>query len=100
MQQLYCGVRKGAAAFRLYPLVCICLENDYWLYGIDKKFLILRRWVLVDFTNFITDMFKKQFNAGYKTPECVIAEAFEESVLCESPEGLTEDFGGFEDFTW
>ena len=45
-------------------------------------------------------MFKKQFNAGYKTPECVIAEAFEESLLCESPEGLTEDFGGFEDFTW
>ncbi|MBO4671640.1 MAG: hypothetical protein J5640_07370 [Bacteroidales bacterium] len=44
----------------------------------------------------VTNLFK----GAYSAPVCELSEKYCESVLCESPEGLTEDFGGFEDFTW
>lgn len=43
---------------------------------------------------------KKNSVEAYMAPVCENSVKFCESVLCESPEGLTEDFGGFEDFTW
>ena len=45
-------------------------------------------------------MIEKPFYGAYSAPVCEFSEKYCESVLCESPEGLTEDFGGFEDFTW
>ena len=43
---------------------------------------------------------KKVCYGAYVAPECELSEKYCASVLCESPEGMTEDFGGFEDFTW
>ena len=45
-------------------------------------------------------MIEKPFSGAYNAPICELSEKYCESVLCESPEALTEDFGGFEDFTW
>ncbi len=45
-------------------------------------------------------MLKKHTSGAYVAPFCELSEKYCESVLCESPEGMTEDFGGFEDFTW
>ena len=45
-------------------------------------------------------MVKLYLTRAYAAPECETAENGLEAILCESPEGLTEDFGGFEDFTW
>lgn len=45
-------------------------------------------------------MTKKSFWGVYDAPDCEVSAKEAEVVLCESPEGMTEDFGGFEDFTW
>ncbi len=45
-------------------------------------------------------MMIRAFIGAYAAPVCEVSEKCCESVLCESPESLTEDFGGFEDFTW
>lgn len=37
---------------------------------------------------------------AYKAPTCEMEETLYEKVLCESSDGVTEDFGDFEDFTW
>lgn len=45
-------------------------------------------------------MSEKHLFGVYSAPACELSEKYCASVLCESPEALTEDFGGFEDFTW
>ena len=45
-------------------------------------------------------MIKKTLFGAYTAPVCEIAEGFPEAMICESPEGTTEDFGTIEDFTW
>lgn len=45
-------------------------------------------------------MIKKTVPGAYSTPECEFAEELIEGLICESPEGTTEDFGTIEDFTW
>ena len=45
-------------------------------------------------------MIKEAFSGAYLTPVCEIAEELIEGLICESPEGTTEDFGAVEDFTW
>ena len=45
-------------------------------------------------------MIKKTVPGVYSAPECEFAEELSQGVICESPEGTTEDFGTIEDFTW
>ena len=45
-------------------------------------------------------MIKEAFSGAYLTPVCEIAEKLIEGLICESPEGTTEDFGTIDDFTW
>lgn len=37
---------------------------------------------------------------GYKAPWIEMTEKVCEDLVCTSPDGLTEDFGDTEDFTW
>ena len=45
---------------------------------------------------------KQQFTLvqGYSAPVTEIEERTLADLLCESPDGYTEQFGEFEDFTW
>ena len=46
---------------------------------------------------------KKVFISGapvYRAPRLEMTEKVLEDLLCTSPDGLTEDFGDIEDFTW
>ncbi|MBO7603847.1 MAG: hypothetical protein J6S97_05470 [Bacteroidales bacterium] len=45
-------------------------------------------------------MIKKLVPGAYVAPECDFAEDFPQGMICESPEGITEDFGTIEDFSW
>ena len=45
-------------------------------------------------------MIKKTVPGVYSAPECEFAEELFEVLICESPEGTTEDFGAIDDFTW
>lgn len=45
---------------------------------------------------------KQQFTLvkGYMAPATEIGEQVLADLLCESPDGYTEEFGDIEDFTW
>ena len=45
-------------------------------------------------------MVKKAFFGAYTAPVCETAEEFLEALLCQSPGGSTEEFGGDVPFNW
>lgn len=45
-------------------------------------------------------MINHHFSGVYAAPVCEISEKTLSELLCESPDGITEDFGDLVDFEW